>query len=145
MSEIIFEIFDKEGRLLKRGEVEGELNIAIQENDYRYVIRDKNDETKIYKQGYIQIARSKEQENPFPVVMLGFQDGQVGMFCNSFKNGHNVLCFQKPEDPSTKTEIMLESPRLVFEIEPGEYLFYTRNEQETTKPVRFIIAKETKE
>jgi len=146
MPGMIFEIFNKDGVVLRRGAIEeGSLNIDIQEDDYRYVIRDEMDPSIIYKQGYMQKVVSKAEANPYSISIVSMDGQDVELYCNTFKDGHTILCYQKSEDPSSKQEIELEGPRTRLKIDPGKYIFYTRNEAETSAVVQFSIIDETRE
>ena len=146
MSELIFEIFNKDGKVIKRGEVfDNKLNIDIQEDDYRYVIKNKHDESIIYKEGYIQKSKTEKAQKTFPIIIIKMNENQIELFCNTFKDGHTLLCYQNTEDPSIKGEVSLESAKATLEIESGKYSLYTRSDTEQSPVIHIVIASETKQ
>ncbi|MCY7866110.1 hypothetical protein P8918_13535 [Bacillus spizizenii] len=146
MAQTIFEIMNKKGKVIRRGLVEdNDLNIDIREEDYRYVIRDDEDETLIYRQGYLHRTLDKTGSIQFPIVLIEEKNRGIELFCNTFKNGHSVLCYQSLEDRSIRSEIKLEGPRVFVEVDPGQYAIYTKNDTEKSPDVILMVYGDTGE
>lgn len=143
MSNTIFEIFNKDGDVIRRGPVGDEgLNIDIRDDDYRYVVRDKDDPRLIYNQGYIQKTEKQKSSSQFPVVLVKEENGKTILHCNTFKEGHRTLYFYPVNRAEKRTEIVLTKPVAEVSLEAGRYVFYTEKEDDASALVEFTIVAE---
>lgn len=142
MPKTIFEIFNKEGKVTRRGYVkESGLNIDIRDEDYRYVVRDELDKGLIYSQGFLKKDSLSEKDVPLdrPVTVVRQLDGKMDIFINSFVHGHTELMYIS-KDAGIEDAIRINKQKISLSIPEGKYSFYTKSDSDKSNVVEIVVS-----
>ena len=146
MSKAIFEIYDKNGNLLRKGFVDKDkLSIDIQDDDYRLVLYDERDRFIVYYDGYIQKGRREERKRAKPFVVLRISSKELVLYCNTARHSHHKTVLTDKQS-GEKREFYIQNRTVHIPLEgPGDYAVYSvhENGKDQSEEVTFHVWDET--
>lgn len=137
----IFEIFDFDGKLTRKGILEGDtLNAELYPSDAKVVIRDSENEALVYQTSYVKPSQRAQETPHRPIIYIEQAGDLAKLYINTFKEGHTHLCYL--DERGKESEVEIKSAEIEINLKRKSQKIRTRKGSSFSETLEFSMPEE---
>lgn len=127
MKSRIFEIEDRDKKILRKGEITGKsMTVETFPGDYRYRIKD-GETGAVISEGRVQEVLVEEESLKEPITVISQRSGVIGLYSKVWRKGYDYLEVKRADSEEQVLGEEMRAPEARIRLLPGKYKISLKN------------------